>query len=507
MAKETASSIFKDLVNSPIGIIAEFIVNTIAFDNGYKPLRDFILQVQTGKTPPMNNREYYSSNDVEWIKPSDIGFKKYINASDWISNTALKEKKATIYKPNTILIICIGGGIGRLGIVDKMCSSNQQITGILMKDNVLAEYAYYFFLSRYKIFEANSSKTTLPIINQKGLGNLDFVCPDLKIQEEIVRFLNYYKECLDNNSYPVNDGFNLDNKILDFAIRAFKASIIQQSLIKENKTQSNLLSKLRQAYLQEAVMGKLTEPSQDNAQTLLKAIKSQKAELIKQGKLRKEKPLAPIKPEEIPFEIPDNWVWCRLGEICDTITKGSSPKWQGVQYVDSAEKGILFITSKNVDSFTIDLSNVTYVEAKFNEIEPRSVLKKGDLLTNIVGASIGRTALYDLDIIANINQAVCILRIEHEFINKSYLLNLLNSSFVINQMFESQFAPGRANLSMGDIATFPIPLPPLSEQKAIVAKVEGLLGNISLLESENKAQQIDVQRLMGAVLQEAFGGR
>jgi type I restriction enzyme, S subunit len=302
------------------------------------------------------------------------------------------------------------------------------------------------------------------------------------------------------NLPPIETQISINKLVDDFKLRQ---DIFQTEL----KTQSNLLSKLRQAYLQEAVMGKLTEPSQDNAQTLLKAIKSQKAELIKQGKLRKEKPLAPIKPEEIPFKIPDNWVWCRLGEICDTITKGSSPKWQGVQYVDSPEKGILFITSKNVDSFKIDLSNVTYVEAKFNEIEPRSVLKKGDLLTNIVGASIGRTALYNLDFIANINQAVCILRIEHEFINKSYLLNLLNSSFVINQMFESQFAPGRANLSMGDIATFPIPLPPLSEQKAIVAKVEGLLGNISLLESENKAQQIEVQRLMGAVLQEAFGGQ
>jgi len=345
-----------------------------------------------------------------------------------------------------------------------------------------------------------------------------------------------------------------------------RKEIEHKKLQTELKTQSNLLSKLRQAYLQEAVMGKLSEPrlsgleddkildennldnfreeiilpsynpknhssdkltddriisdekilqsynlknhSSDNTgKALLAQIKSQKAELIKQGKLRKEKPLPPIKPEEIPFEIPDNWVWCRLGEICDTITKGSSPKWQGVQYVDSPEKGILFITSKNVDSFKIDLSNVTYVEAEFNEIEPRSVLKKGDLLTNIVGASIGRTALYDLDFVANINQAVCILRIEHEFINKSYLLNLLNSSFVINQMFESQFAPGRANLSMGDIATFPIPLPPLSEQKAIVVELEGLLGNIGLLESENKAQQMDVQRLMGAVLQEAFGGK
>ena len=91
---------------------------------------------------------------------------------DASSEIAVKDNKATIYKPGTILIICIGGGIGRLGITSKICSSNQQITGILFEKSILPEFAYYFFLSRYKIFEENSSKSTLPIINQKGLGNV-----------------------------------------------------------------------------------------------------------------------------------------------------------------------------------------------------------------------------------------------------------------------------------------------------------------------------------------------
>jgi len=119
-------------VSSPIGIISEYIINILSLELGCKPLKDFIAEIQTGKTPPMNNPDYYSSKDIEWIKPSDIGFEKYISASDWISNNSVKEKKATIYKPNTLLIICIGGGIGRLGLVDKICSSNQQITGILL---------------------------------------------------------------------------------------------------------------------------------------------------------------------------------------------------------------------------------------------------------------------------------------------------------------------------------------------------------------------------------------
>jgi type I restriction enzyme S subunit len=269
--------------------------------------------------------------------------------------------------------------------------------------------------------------------------------------------------------------------------------------------QLSLVKKLRQQLLQDAVQGKLVEQNKKDepASELLKKIKAEKEKLIADKKLKKEKELPTIKPEEIPFEIPDNWSWCRLGEICDTITKGSSPNWQGVQYVDEA-KGILFITSKNVDSFKIDLTKATYVEEKFNEIEPRSILKKGDLLTNIVGASIGRTALFDLDVIANINQAVCILRIEHHLINKDYLLNLMNSDLALKMMFESQFAPGRANLSMGNIASFTIPIPPLTEQIRIVQKVDELMQYCNKLEASIKQSESQNEKLLQQVLREVL---
>ena len=269
--------------------------------------------------------------------------------------------------------------------------------------------------------------------------------------------------------------------------------------------QLDLVKKLRQQLLQDAVQGKLVEQNKNDepASELLKKIKAEKQKLIAEKKLKKEKELPPIKPEEIPFEIPENWSWCRLGQICDTITKGSSPNWQGVQYVEEA-KGILFITSKNVDSFKIDLSKATYVEEKFNEIEPRSILKKGDLLTNIVGASIGRTALFNLDVIANINQAVCILRIEHNLINKDYLLNLMNSDLALKMMFESQFAPGRANLSMGNISSFTIPIPPLTEQIRIVQKVHELMQYCDEIETSIKQSESQNEKLLQQVLREAL---
>jgi type I restriction enzyme S subunit len=272
--------------------------------------------------------------------------------------------------------------------------------------------------------------------------------------------------------------------------------------------QLDLVKQLRQSFLREAMQGKLVKITNttETGQQLLEKIKAEKAQLIADKKIKKEKPLALITEDEIPFDIPEHWAWCRLGEVCNTITKGSSPTWQGVKYVDSPEKGILFITSKNVDSFKIDLTKTTYVEEKFNEIEPRSILKKGDLLTNIVGASIGRTALYDLDDIANINQAVCVLRIEHNLMNKPYLLNLMNSTFVIELMLKMQFAPGRANLSMGSVANFFIPLPPLHEQEQIVSKLEELMGFCNGLEQSIKESQGYNEMLLQQVLREALQG-
>jgi type I restriction enzyme S subunit len=106
--------------------------------------------------------------------------------------------------------------------------------------------------------------------------------------------------------------------------------------------QLSLVKQLRQAFLREAMQGKLVhqDPNDEPASVLLEKIKTEKGQLIKEKKIKKEKPLPPISEDEIPFEIPYNWVWTRLGEICNTITKGSSPKWQGVNYVDSYERGI-----------------------------------------------------------------------------------------------------------------------------------------------------------------------
>tara|TARA_R110002124_G_scaffold227284_1_gene392571 strand:- start:80 stop:1855 length:1776 start_codon:yes stop_codon:yes gene_type:complete len=271
-------------------------------------------------------------------------------------------------------------------------------------------------------------------------------------------------------------------------------------------TTEQSIEALKQTVLQLAVMGKLVpqNPNDEPASVLLEKIAEEKERLIKDKVIKKEKPLPAITDDEKPFELPQGWGWERLQNITNLITKGSSPKWQGVQYTEDP-KDILFVTSENVGSFKLIFKNRKYVEKKFNEIESRSILQKGDFLMNIVGASIGRTAIYDLDISANINQAVCLIRGYPNHLNSFYLLMFFNSAICISYMFDKQVDNARANLSMGNISKFLIPIPPLAEQHRIVAKVDELMAICDQLKVKLKQSQETQVQLTDALVDRALG--
>ncbi len=182
------------------------------------------------------------------------------------------------------------------------------------------------------------------------------------------------------------------------------------------------------------------------------------------------------------------------------ITKGSSPKWQGIQYVSD---GVLFITSENVGNNSLrKLDELKYVDKKFNEIEPRSILKTGDILINLVGASIGRTAIYTLPDGANINQAVALVRLVRNCaeLEVAYLLYFLNSPYAIEAMLSSRVVMAQPNISLTNVRSFAIPLPPLAEQKRIVAKVDELMALVHKLEAlQTEARSRGAQLLEAAV--------
>ena len=201
-------------------------------------------------------------------------------------------------------------------------------------------------------------------------------------------------------------------------------------------------------------------------------------------------------PVTNPYGIPV----LKLSELSSLITKGASPKWQGFTYSNDTTQ-TLFVTSENVREGFLDLSEPKYVGDNFNEKQKRSILQKGDLLINIVGASIGRAAKFDIEQKANINQAVALVRANDEAINLDYLLSYLNSEKAL-QMYDSMKSDvARANLSLQDIGNLDILVPPRDEQNRYADFVA--LADKSKLVAQKLLAKVELLR--EKMMQEYFG--
>ena len=167
--------------------------------------------------------------------------------------------------------------------------------------------------------------------------------------------------------------------------------------------------------------------------------------------------------------VPESWEVVKLSNIAIMISKGSSPKWQGFQYTES---GTLFIRSQNVGNGRMLFSDKAYLPIEFNEKEKRSILKKGDILINLVGASIGRVALGTKEIQdANCNQAVCFVRLNRSEHLKQFIVHYLLSPWGQEQMRRQKKDIARANLSLLDVKALEIPLPSSEAEIDEVANV------------------------------------
>ncbi|GAB3518457.1 restriction endonuclease subunit S [Emticicia fontis] len=294
-------------------------------------------------------------------------------------------------------------------------------------------------------------------------------------QDRIIEFLTD----LENNNLKPN-GFYFNSEIENKIIKLHKSQILtleSSALISEQLT---LIENLNQAILQEAVQGKLVpqDPTDEPASELLKRIKEEKA---KSGK--KEKPLPPIKPEEIPFEIPESWVWCRLGEMSINLDGDRKP----ISQADREKRKKIFdyygasgVIDK-IDGFTHEGELLLIGEDGANLISrstPIAFIAKGKFWVNNHAHVLQTTDRTTLDYL-------------------SYFINSIDLKPFVTGGFQPK-------LSQGNLNIIPIALPPLSEQKRIVAEIENQLEKTKQLKAHVLANQAATEQLLKALLQEAF---
>jgi type I restriction enzyme S subunit len=170
--------------------------------------------------------------------------------------------------------------------------------------------------------------------------------------------------------------------------------------------------------------------------------------------------------------MPESWQIVRVGDQAEAVSKGASPKWQGFDYVDS---GVLFLRSQNVGDGRLELDERVYLPTAWNEKEKRSILQPGDLLINLVGASIGRSAVGGDEIDgANCNQAVCFVRLKQDRVCPKFLNGFLLGAEGQRQIHDSKKDIARANLSLEDVRQISMPKPPMEEQREIAAVLEAI---------------------------------
>ena len=229
---------------------------------------------------------------------------------------------------------------------------------------------------------------------------------------------------------------------------------------------------MKKSILQLAMQGKLVEqrPEEGTADEQYEQIVAEKAQLIRDGKIKKEKPLPEITEDEIPFEIPVSWKWVRLSAICEKIGSGSTPTGGKNVYQDD---GILFLRSQYVYNDGLRFDGIAFISEELNR--PNSVVVAKDILLNITGGSIGRCALVPDDFDkANINQHVMIIRLVNLDL-RFWVHFVIISAYIQQKIMDVQVGVSREGLSAEKLKNFIIPLPPLAEQKRIVAKIEELL--------------------------------
>ena len=288
--------------------------------------------------------------------------------------------------------------------------------------------------------------------------------------------------------------------------RIVKKLIENNSIIEDVNSelthQLRLIKQMRQAFLREAMQGKLIKSTntKETGQQLLAKIKAEKTQLIADKKLKKEKELAPITEDEIPFEIPEHWAWCRLGEICTKVTDGfhNTPK--------KLEEGKIYISATHIKDTGIKWDECLYVSEKDHlELYKKASPQRGEILITNRGAGCGTPAIIDIDDEFSF-QNTALIGFNQSLINNKYVYNFILKSRdeIMEKFVNGGLQPMLSNVIL---KTVPFPLPPFHEQEQIVAKLEELMAFCDDLEQSIKESQGYNEMLLQQVLREALEPR
>ena len=401
-----------------------------------------IFQHNTGKALNSSNKE---GTNLPYITTSNLYWNQFkLDKLKEMPFTDLEIEKCTVKKGD--LLVCEGGDFGRSAIwpFNYEIRIQNHIHRLRSYSEVCTKYFYYLFYLYKNSGRIGGKGIGIKGLSSNALHQLIFPFPPLAEQKRIVEKIEQL--------LPLIDRYEAAWSRLETFNKRFPED-------------------MQKSILQQAIQGKLVEqrPEEGTAEELYQRIQEEKQRLIKEKKIKKQKPLPEITEDELPFEIPESWKWVKLSDIAVKITDGEHKTPRRV----SSYCGYYLLSARNVRDGAIALENVDYVdESEYDLISKRCNPIRGDVLISCSG-SVGRCAVVDDDnCYVMVRSAAMVSPIK---IDSFFLMHAVRSECVQSQIRNRTKQTAQANLFQDAIRNLIIPLPPLAEQKRIVEKIEQLL--------------------------------
>lgn len=411
-----------------------------------------IAMFYPGKTPQRQKTKYWANGKHPWISIADMAPDGIITSTEeTISDSAFNDCFGGNASPKGTMIMSFKLTIGKVSLLGIDAVHNEAIISIFPYAVGVAETIIksYLFKILPMIAITGDFKNAIKgkTLNATSISNLLIPLPPLAEQKRIVSKIEELLPC-----------------------------IAEYDVAEKRMTELNdkFPGKIRKSILQQAVQGKLTErdPDDEPAFELLKRIRAEKVRLIAGGKIQEEKPLLPIKSNEIPFDIPETWKWEKVGNIFKII-RGSSPRPKGSPlYWATKKTEFHWVTIKDISDNTVDgklYQTHEYLTKAGAALS--TYVAKGELIIAVSGSTTGKHCI--LGINGYIYDGLAAVINQTRIISSQYIL--LFFDWVYERLNSQKTGSAFPNINTNILKNTLIPIPPLAEQKRIVTRVKELL--------------------------------
>lgn len=435
-----------------------------------------IIEFRVGKTPPRNDQQYWSDAKVPWVSIADLkAGGTVITTKESINELALEKVFGGYIAPKGTLLFSFKLTIGKMSILGVDACHNEAIAAFFTINDTLRDYLFKI-LPAIDTTGRTSNAIKGKTLNSETLALIEIPLPPLSEQKRIVKNVEELMKQLDELEVKKQERDEMRARLARSAMQALgkgESKIAFEQLTELVKTLSDI-KELENALLTLAVSGKLVPQSKADgtAENLYNQIQKERTKVENNSTARKKrvKDLAPIADDEIPFDIPKSWRWVRIGEVGEV--KGGKRLPKGSGFVEQITNHP-YIRITDMKNGSVNTSGVPYISDEVFEKISRYTISSEDIYVTIAG-TIGDAGKIPKELDgANLTENAA--KIEFKFIDIDFLVLALRSTSVKAQFLKKVVQMAQPKLALHRIESSIIPLPPLSEQKRIVKKVEELM--------------------------------